>query len=59
MPLIGCHECDAVVEEPMVPDGGSAICVRCGGTLFRRQRQTVEITLALSISAAILFIVAN
>jgi paraquat-inducible protein A len=59
VPLIGCHECDAVVEEPMVPDGGSAICVRCGGTLFRRQRQTVEITLALSISAAILFIVAN
>ena len=59
MPLIGCHECDAVVEEPLVPDGGSAICVRCGGTLFRRHRQTVEITLALMLSAAILFLVAN
>lgn len=57
--LVGCHECDAVVEEPFVPDGGSAICGRCGGTLFRRQRQTVEITLALSISGAILFVVAN
>jgi len=57
--LIGCHECDAVVEEPTVPDGGSAICRRCGGTLFRRHRQTVEITLALSISGAILFVVAN
>jgi paraquat-inducible protein A len=56
---VGCHECDAVVEEPFVRDGGSAICGRCGGTLFRRQRQTVEITLALSISGAILFIVAN
>lgn len=59
MRLVGCHECDAVVEEPFVPDGGSAICGRCGGTLFRRQRQTVEITLALSISGAILFVVAN
>jgi paraquat-inducible protein A len=57
--LVGCHDCDGVVEEPFVPDGGSAICLRCGGTLFRRQRQTVEITLALSISGAILFVVAN
>ena len=59
MPLIGCHHCDGVVEEPLVPDGGSAICLRCGGTLFRRRRQTVEVTLALAASAAILLIVAN
>lgn len=59
MRLIGCHECDAVLPEPDVPDGGAAICGRCGGVLFRRQRRTVEITLALTMSAAILFIVAN
>ncbi|MFK7896004.1 MAG: paraquat-inducible protein A [Myxococcota bacterium] len=59
MPLIGCHDCDAVVEEPAVPDGGAAICFRCGGTLFRRQSQTVEITLALAFASAILFVVAN
>jgi len=59
MRLIGCYECDAVVREPVVPDGGAAICGRCGGTLFRRQSRTVEITLALSVAAAILFIVAN
>lgn len=59
MPLIGCHECDAVIEEPIVPDGGAAICRRCGGTLFRRHRKTVETTLALMLSAAILFLVAN
>ncbi len=59
MPLIGCHECDAVVEEPIVPDGGAAICRRCGATLFRRHRRTVEVTLALMLSAAILFLVAN
>jgi len=57
--LVGCHECDAVVEEPEVPDGGAAVCPRCGATLFRRQRQTVEYTLALTLSAAILFVVAN
>jgi paraquat-inducible protein A len=57
--LVGCHDCDGVVEEPEVPDGGSAICPRCGGTLFRRQRQTVEYTLALAMAAAVLFIVAN
>jgi paraquat-inducible protein A len=57
--LVGCHDCDGIVEEPEVPDGGSAICPRCGGTIFRRQRQTVEVTLALSTAAAILFIVAN
>ena len=59
MPLVGCHHCDGVVEEPWVPDGGSAICLRCGGTLFRRRRQTVEVTLALAMAAAILLIVAN
>ena len=59
MRLIGCHDCDAVLPEPVVADGGEAICGRCGGVLFRRQTRTVEITFALSVSAAILFIVAN
>jgi len=59
MRIIGCHECDAVLPEPEVPDGGAAICGRCGAVLFRRRRQTVEITLALTLAAAILFIVAN
>ena len=57
--LIGCHECDAVIEEPCVPDGGSALCSRCGGTLLRRRDATVEITLALTLAGAILFVVAN
>ena len=59
MRLIGCHHCDAVVPEPDVPDGGAAVCARCGGTLFRRERRTVERTLALTTAAAILFVVAN
>ena len=59
LPLVGCHHCDSVAEEPYVPDGGAAICPRCGGTIFRRQRRTIEYTLALATAAAILFIVAN
>ena len=59
VPLIGCQHCDSVVLEPWVPDGGSATCLRCGGTLFRRQRQTVEFTLEMAVSAAILLVVAN
>ena len=42
-----------------VPDGGAAICARCGATLFRRNRRTVEISFALAVAAAILFVVAN
>jgi len=57
--LIGCHECDAVIEDPYVPDGGSALCSRCGGTLLRRRDATIEITLALTLAGAILFVVAN
>lgn len=59
MRLVGCHHCDSVAPEPDVPDGGAAICPRCGGTLFRRQSRTVEFTLSLTCAAAILFVVAN
>ena len=57
--IIGCHECDALVVEPFVPDGGAAYCDRCGGLLFRRHSTTIEICFALVVAAAILFVVAN
>jgi paraquat-inducible protein A len=57
--IIGCHECDAVVVEPFVPDGGAAYCERCGALLFRRHTRTVEVCFALVVAAAILFVVAN
>lgn len=47
------------MEEPPVPDGGAAYCARCGGLLFRRHSQTVEVCFALVTAAAILFVVAN
>jgi paraquat-inducible protein A len=57
--VIGCRECDAMVMEPFVPDGGAAYCDRCGGLLFRRHSRTIEICFALVVAAAILFVVAN
>ena len=48
-----------VVEEPFVPDGGAAYCDRCGGLLFRRHSQAIELCLALVTAAAIFFVVAN
>lgn len=59
MRIVGCRQCDAVLEEPFVPDGGAAYCVRCGALLFRRHSQTIEVCFALVVAAAILFSVAN
>jgi paraquat-inducible protein A len=42
-----------------VPEGASAWCARCGGVLRRRQRNSIERTLALSLAASVLFAVAN
>jgi paraquat-inducible protein A len=47
------------MEEPFVPDGGAAYCIRCGGLLFRRHSRTIEVCFALVVAAAILFLVAN
>jgi paraquat-inducible protein A len=42
-----------------IPDGAAARCRRCGGVLWRRRRNGIERTLALSLAAAVLFVVAN
>lgn len=48
-----------MMEEPFVPDGGAAYCIRCGALLFRRHHRTIEVCFALVVAAAILFLVAN
>jgi len=47
------------MEEPFVPDGGAAYCIRCGALLFRRHSRTIEVCFALVVAAAILYAVAN
>lgn len=56
---IACHECDLLQLLPTIPPGGSACCPRCGAVLHRHKRDSLDRTLALSLAALILFVVAN
>jgi paraquat-inducible protein A len=58
-PLIACHDCDLVQREVPLPTGGVATCVRCGAPLYRSSRFGKSYTLALCLTAAILFVIAN
>jgi paraquat-inducible protein A len=58
-PFIACHECDLLLHEiPLLP-GGVAVCRCCGATLYRNTPDSLDRTLALTMAAAILFIIAN
>lgn len=57
--LIACHECDLLYRDTPVPPGGRACCRRCGALLYRRTPDSLDRTLAYSLGAAVLMIVAN
>ena len=57
--LIACHECDLLHGIKPVPDGGKALCTRCGAFLYRNIPNSLEKVLALNIAAFMLFIMAN
>src|SRR5262245_61057062 len=59
LPFVACHDCDLLCRLPPMPEGASAYCTRCGGLLRRRQRNSIERTLALTLAASVLFAVAN
>lgn len=59
MPVVACHDCDLLHRLGPLPEGASARCRRCGGLLRKRTRDGLERALALSLAAAILFVVAN
>jgi paraquat-inducible protein A len=51
--------CDLLQRLPELAPGASARCPRCGKELWRRREDSLNRTLALSLAAAVLFIVAN
>jgi len=53
--LIECHRCSAVWQD--APEG--AACGRCGARLHRRKRQSIALTWALLVAAAIMYLPAN
>ena len=57
--LIACLHCDLLQRLPKLPPGGSARCPRCNKELWRRRDDSLNRTLALSLAAAVLYVVAN
>lgn len=58
-PIVACEECDTLQRVPALRPGGEAHCVRCGSELRSNPRGGIDIPLALTLGAAILFVVAN
>lgn len=58
-PLMACQECDLLQRIPPLPIRGEAHCARCGYSLAARPSDPLQIPLALTITAAIVFIIAN
>jgi paraquat-inducible protein A len=56
--LIACVNCDTLSERPRLARGQQAACARCGSVLLRTELNVQQL-LALALSAAILFIIAN
>lgn len=56
---VACHGCDLLQRIPRLPLGGKARCRRCGETLARRPSDPLDRPLALTLAAAVAFIVAN
>jgi paraquat-inducible protein A len=57
--LIACPDCDLLQRIPSLPPGGKARCPRCGKGVAVHKPDSLERTLALTVTAAIAFIVAN
>jgi len=57
--MIACHQCDLLHRVRPLTHGGVAQCMRCGAVLYRRKKDSLNRTLALTIAGLILFVVAN
>ncbi|WP_161867487.1 paraquat-inducible protein A [Pseudomonas yangonensis] len=57
--LVACHECDLLMRKPTLQDGESAECPRCGYELFSHRHHVVRRSLALVLTALLLYIPAN
>jgi len=57
--LVACEYCDAVYERTVVAPGERALCLRCGGQLYRESTQAYRRLLPLVLTALILFVISN
>src|SRR5512144_2405487 len=59
METVACSECDLLQRLPELPPGGKARCPRCGHTLATQPSDPLDRPLALTLTAAVVFIVAH
>jgi len=57
--LVACSDCDLMQRLPELVPGASARCPRCNQELWRHRPDSLNRTLALTVAAAILFVIAN
>lgn len=57
--LIICEHCDCVFEKAVLARHQTLLCSRCGGVLQRFNRLSIDQRLALTITAGVLWILAN
>jgi paraquat-inducible protein A len=57
--LVACPHCDLLQRLPEIAPGDSARCPRCDKELWRRREDSLNRTLALSLAALVLFVIAN
>jgi paraquat-inducible protein A len=57
--LIACIHCDLLQRLPELAPGASARCPRCDKELWRHREDSLNRTLALTIGAALLYVIAN
>ncbi|MBP2685091.1 MAG: Paraquat-inducible protein [Deltaproteobacteria bacterium] len=57
--VVACPECDLLQSIPALSRGGTACCPRCGCKLAVCKPDSIDRTLALSVAAAIAFLIAN
>ncbi len=57
--FIACHDCDLLQMEIPLKPGCAASCSRCGAVLYRNATDSIDRTLAFTLSATLLFVIAN
>ncbi len=57
--LVACHDCDLLQRLPVLKTGEIARCTRCRATLYTLKKNPLRRSIALALTALILFIVAN
>jgi paraquat-inducible protein A len=57
--LIVCHACDLVHRRQAIQSNTRVRCIRCNAELYRTNAASIDLALALSVTAAVLLLLSN